>query len=115
MTPRFALFACALPKYRDHHRKLLSCRDQDLGAKIFLRKRAITTTLYAECDLGKSSAEIVVGPIVAGKWSVSAVNDFGSITTLAYWGDVTDECRTGGRADCAVRQLMEVVADGVGG
>src|SRR5437763_15880501 len=51
MTPRFALFACALPKYRDHHRKLLSCPDQDLGAQLFWESGAMTTTLYAKLDL----------------------------------------------------------------
>jgi hypothetical protein len=34
--------------------------------------------------------EVIVDPIVAGKWSVSAVNEIRSITTPAHWGGVTE-------------------------
>src|SRR5438445_1691061 len=110
MTPRFASIAGSLPKYRDHHRKLLRCRDE---AHVHNFANGHDNNCSSKALVAKSPTEIVVGTNVAGKWSVSAVNEFQSITTPAYWGDVTDECRPGGPAEYVLRRAMEVVACGV--
>src|SRR5271163_2228083 len=122
MTPRFASIARGLPNYRNRHRKLRRFQSRpraQLSREAGFRRRA-TARGAPSLKFARDQAttirprEIIVGPIVAGKWSASAVNEIRLITTPAYWGGVTDECRFGAPADSDVRRVMEVVAGGIG-
>src|SRR5438045_8523607 len=114
MTPRVALFACAIRKYRERHRKLPSCRDQELGANFFTKAKPLSQ-LFTQSSICTNRRQKL--------WSVQLLPENGryQLSTNSDqsrhrpWGGVTDECRPGGPAGSVVRRIMEVVADGIGG
>jgi hypothetical protein len=64
------------------HIPRMARREASLAARTMAARKEIS---FCACP-----TEVIVDPIVAGKWSVSAVNEIRSITTPAHWGGVTE-------------------------
>src|SRR5260370_24750962 len=77
MTPRFASIAGSLPKYRDHHRKLLSCSDDARARATSFAREATTTTLPAQFYLGNRRQKSSSVPLLPenGRYRLSMKSD----------------------------------------